>query len=404
MKKRIVCLCLAVVLASSIVAACNGGSTEAAPPAPPTEEVGVFDVPEFPPEEPVVISTIKMFTEMTGWATGGEEDPGDLVLVTGDGGDTWRDVSPPEVDSGDTQKIAYGFFLDADTAWVTYGYADTFTIPENPVVWYTGDGGESWEARGTLDTSGTTEFYSPQHFTFVDENNGWLMTIVGAGMDKAYFFLYHTEDGGANWARIQDPTTDSGMDSCPKTGMAFGDANTGWVTRDCAGLIDGAHVFGTGNGGELWNYFEIPSPESAPDGLMMPNLCWTHSPTFTSPTSGLVAVSCVRYNDDDTKTETHYIYTTSDSGLSWQGGTPYPGGEVIVIGGGFAYAFGKDISRSSDYGETWEYVSSIDWEGQFSFIDPQTGWAVARSEGDIALVKTSDGGATWTVLETVVVE
>jgi photosystem II stability/assembly factor-like uncharacterized protein len=402
MKKKYILLGLAAVLmAATLTAACSAETTTETPT--PTEEFAVLPIPEFPTGEPVVISTIKMFTGTAGWAIGGDEDPGDLVLVTQDGGETWTDASPPEQLTGEMKK-ATGFFLDADTAWVTYSYVDTFTIPENPVVWYTSDGGETWEAKGTLDTQGLVEFYSLQHFTFVDENNGWLMTIVGAGMNKAYFLLFHTEDGGANWALIQDPTTGSGMDSCPKTGMAFGDASTGWVTRDCAGLIDGAHVFSTGNGGELWNYIELPPPESAPDGLMMPNMCRTHSPTFTSPTSGLVAVSCVQFNADDTKTETHYIYTSTDSGLSWEGGTPYPGGEILVMGGGFAFAFGKDISRSSDYGETWEYVSSIDWEGQFSFIDQQTGWAVARSEGNVALVKTTDGGVTWDLLGPVVVE
>jgi len=271
-------------------------------------------------------------------------------------------------------------------------------------VWYTGDGGETWEAKGTLDTAGLVEFYSPQHFTFVDENNGWLMVIVGAGMNKAYFLLFHTEDGGANWALIQDPTTGSGMDACPKTGMAFGDANTGLVTRDCAGLIDGAHVFNTVDGGDVWNYIELPPPAYLPEALMMPYMCQTHSPNFTSPTSVLVAVSCTRFNADDTKTESHFVYTSSDGGMTWQGGTPYPGGKIMVIGDGVAYAFGKDISRSTDGGATWEYVSSIDWEGQFSFIDPQTGWAVARSEDNVALVKTSNGGVTWTALEPVIIE
>jgi photosystem II stability/assembly factor-like uncharacterized protein len=404
MKKTVDLLTLLCIVILLILTACDANIPEVTPPPSPTPEAEVIAIPEFPAGEPISISRIRMFTETDGWAIGGEEDPGDRVLFTQDGGNTWADISPPESDSSDdeTSKVAFGFFLDVDTAWVTYADVVLFNIPENPVVWYTGDGGESWEAKGTLDTSGMAEFYSPQHFTFVDEDNGWLMVIVGAGMSKAYFLLYHTEDGGENWALIQDPSTDSGMNACPKTGMVFGDANTGWVTRDCAGLIDGAHVFGTGNGGDLWNYFELPPPESDPDGLMMPNMCRTHSPTFTSPTTGLVAVTCVQFNADDTKTETHYIYTSTDSGLSWQGGSPYPGGEIMVIDNDFAFAFGKDISRSTDSGASWEFLSSTDWEGQFSFINHQAGWAVARSEDNVALVKTTDGGVTWGLLEPVV--
>ena len=70
---------------------------------------------------------IEMFTETAGWAIGGEEDPGKLVLITRDGGNTWTDVSPPEPVSN-IQKIAFGFFLDADTAWVTYAYVEYFNI------------------------------------------------------------------------------------------------------------------------------------------------------------------------------------------------------------------------------------------------------------------------------------
>jgi photosystem II stability/assembly factor-like uncharacterized protein len=51
--------------------------------------------------------------------------------------------------------------------------------------------------------------------------------------------------------------------------------------------------------------------------------------------------------------------------------------------------------RSADGGRTWSHVKVVNWDGQFSFVDPQNGWAVARENNDVALVKTSDGGGTW---------
>jgi photosystem II stability/assembly factor-like uncharacterized protein len=370
----------------------------------PEYPIGV-GIPRLTTGEDVIVSEIKMFTETDGWAIGGEEDPGGHILYTFDGGNTWADVTPPELtpNFGESRKAAFGFFLDQDTAWVTFYNFDFFNIPENPIVWFTDDAGQTWEPRGNLDTRGLPEVYLPMHFFFVDADNGWLMINVGAGMSKVYFFLYHTEDGGENWIRIQDPYTDSGMNACPKTGMVFGHPNTGLVTRDCAGLIDGAHVFGTGNGGDLWNYFELPPPKDALDGLTPPIGCKTHSPIFTSHTTVLVAVSCVRYNADDTKTETHYLYSSIDSGLSWQG-SAYPGGEILVIDNDFAFAFGRDISRSTDSGATWEHVKTVFWDGQFSFVDRQVGWAVARSEAGIALVKTTDGAKTWALLSPVIGE
>jgi photosystem II stability/assembly factor-like uncharacterized protein len=44
----------------------------------------------------------------------------------------------------------------------------------------------------------------------------------------------------------------------------------------------------------------------------------------------------------------------------------------------------------------------VDWLGQFSFVDEMRGWAVARSADASALVRTTDGGRTWELLEPIV--
>ena len=36
--------------------------------------------------------------------------------------------------------------------------------------------------------------------------------------------------------------------------------------------------------------------------------------------------------------------------------------------------------------------SSVYWDGGFSFVNAQTGWAIARADGETALVRTSSGG------------
>jgi photosystem II stability/assembly factor-like uncharacterized protein len=55
--------------------------------------------------------------------------------------------------------------------------------------------------------------------------------------------------------------------------------------------------------------------------------------------------------------------------------------------------------RTDDGGETWEHVKTVFWDGQFSFVGSQYGWAVARSGEALALVKTVDGGSSWVELE-----
>jgi len=54
---------------------------------------------------------------------------------------------------------------------------------------------------------------------------------------------------------------------------------------------------------------------------------------------------------------------------------------------------------STSDGRTWSFVRTVNWDGQFSFNDPQYGWAVARSNGEVALVQTIDGAANWTVIK-----
>ena len=44
-------------------------------------------------------------------------------------------------------------------------------------------------------------------------------------------------------------------------------------------------------------------------------------------------------------------------------------------------------------------VQGVSWDGQFSFVSQQLGWAVARSETEIALVKTENGGESWSIIE-----
>ncbi len=44
-------------------------------------------------------------------------------------------------------------------------------------------------------------------------------------------------------------------------------------------------------------------------------------------------------------------------------------------------------------------IKSVTWDGDYSFVNPTTGWAVARNEDEIALVNTTDGAATWEIID-----
>ena len=52
-----------------------------------------------------------------------------------------------------------------------------------------------------------------------------------------------------------------------------------------------------------------------------------------------------------------------------------------------------------DGGRSWDFVKTVQWDGQFSFVSDQVGWAVARQGEALALVSTTNGGRTWNLLK-----
>jgi len=91
------------------------------------------------------------------------------------------------------------------------------------------------------------------------------------------------------------------------------------------------------------------------------------------------------------------LYTTLDGGETWTS-NPFPGDSLAFIDADLGWGLGRDVYMTEDGGQTWVHVKAVSWDGQFSFIDDQLGWAVARLGDETALVKTVDGGLTWAQL------
>lgn len=328
-----------------------------------------------------------------GWGIGGAKpDSADHILRTTDGGQTWQDVTPPEPRPEEGQeKTAIGAFLDAETGWVLYAYRQFHIIP-SAIVWSTQDGGDTWIPSAPLAIGQLFEFFNPSNLTFIDRQHGWVMVHAGAGMMHDYMSLYRTVDGGRTWNQVVEAGGDQ-IQVCPKTGMAFADSDHGWITRDCGGVMDGAFVDVTVDGGRNWNSVPLPVPSSEPH-LFDPGAaaCGVSSPWLFSPEQGALAVRCV--TGPSTADVHPYLYWTSDSGTTWKANR-YPGGDLRFFDQQTALGLSRTISLSRDGGSTWTRVKTVNWDGQFSFVDTDSGWAVARDQGQVALVKTVDGGRTW---------
>jgi photosystem II stability/assembly factor-like uncharacterized protein len=356
--------------------------------AVPTQRV---PIPHLTAGQAIKITYIHMLDVSNGWGIGGLNGASDHVLHTTDGGQTWEDLTPPELALVSGGKSAIGFFLDASKAWVVYASNDDIPL-DQAYVWYTQDGGSTWQASELNDPDLFSEMYAPGELFFVDAQHGWLLIHVGAGMNHDYYVLLGTSDGGATWQTLISATGDtSGTQSCTKTGLVFATDQVGWMTIDCHGVAPVPYFFKTSDGGATWSKVELPTPTGT-SNLFDQWYCGIHSPTLFTATAGDFVLQCNQF--DSGQTTKAYLYATEDSGVSWNS-YAYPGGNLQFVTDTIAFALSRDIQRSGNAGHSWSFVKKVNWDGQFSFVDASRVWAVARDDDQIALVDSANGGQLW---------
>jgi photosystem II stability/assembly factor-like uncharacterized protein len=334
-----------------------------------------------------------MIDAQNGWAIAKGPSPNDQILRTVDGGLTWTHTTPPEPqpDTAGVEKVARGYFPDTTHALVIYQNNPVFTIPAFPVVWSTADAGANWAASSPFALPGPPDFMDISDLQMTDSGTGFFLAHVGVGMNHDYLAVFRSDPAGAAWDRVADPFETFNIQGCQKTGMAFADANFGWMSVDCQGVRDIPYYFRSSDGGRTWESIELPPPADDPD-LYTRSICGAYSPQLISPDTGFLVLRCL--NRDDFTTLEGYLYRTGDGGSTWITSV-YPGGDFLLLDQGMGYALSRDIFRTDDQGLTWAFVKTVNWDGEFSFINGQSGWAVARSGDAVALVRTFDGGLTW---------
>ena len=356
-------------------------------------------IPHISPGLRLTITMINMKDKDTGWAIGKTEDSiEDHILTTADGGNTWLDVTPPETlpQKADefTYKQATGFFMDREHAWVIYNPDE---LGQPAIVWKTTSGGAQWEANDPIQTL----FQSIDRIYYSDENHGWLMLGIEGGMGHAWVELYRTSENTRQWELLIDPQNDvesADLHYCCKTGMVFYGSDIGLMTFG-RGPMGGAFINWTDDGGWTWESHPLPRPTGAFEEFNDADygiLCESHSPTLFTSQSGKVALEC--WSDSEKADILSFIYTTQDGGKTWNS-EPYPGGQLFFLNPLVGWALSNEFYRSLDGGISWNLMSTVDWDGQFSFVSEQVGWAVSQKGEEIALVHTTDGGKTWDLID-----
>ncbi|OWA35969.1 hypothetical protein B9G55_08820 [Saccharibacillus sp. O16] len=341
-------------------------------------------------------------------------------------------------------------FTDARSGWVSgimppkEGAVDAYDV----VVLHTSDGGRTWSkqlAAGGTDENSDTNTLNSRALDFADNKNGYLLTDDLSMMAGD---LYRTRDGGAHWSKVQSklrshrPTL---------TDMDFADAQNGWISAALgAGPVEGG-LMTTRDGGQSFeqttgagydvgfiqllnkeNGYAVGATSMNRDYLLRTQdggKSWSQLYPSLSPTEGLSFVDEKHGFGIGTVTRENRLLTTEDGGRSWTPG--YAFGEsrrVFAVdflnakeGWVAAYPIDKEIPAGEDVGplslellhttdggrtftilnwtsERGEDTDSLD-DAVMHFTDSLHGTLLYSSALQVNVLRTSDGGKSWTYSE-----
>jgi photosystem II stability/assembly factor-like uncharacterized protein len=342
-------------------------------PAPPAITAPRVDAPE--------LLEIHFLNELDGWGV-----TESWIVRTNDGGITWYNMTPPDVEEmGSTVET---FILDKDHAWIQK--PDFNNFPNNGLLYHTADGGLNWIISSTP--------FSGGDLSFLDDNNGWMLADLGVGAGSNAVAVFQTRDGGATWTQTytNDPNNPEAGDSLPLGGIKADlvplDMQTAWV----GGVVYApgtVYLYRTNDGGRTWTQVPLELPPDAENfelGIDEDQMY------FVSASDGFLTL---RMAGDATQTA---VYVTNDGGETWKltptlipnaGASDFMSAAEAVIYNGEQFYVTRDAAR------TWVTVTpDIVFGDSFAtmdFVNPNNGWIITLANEHRSLYRTHDGGATW---------
>jgi photosystem II stability/assembly factor-like uncharacterized protein len=331
-------------------------------------------VPAEPTAAPA-ITFIHMAGPTDGWARTNTR-----LLRTGDGGATWTDVTPAgRASIGGAAQAFFG----GSAAWIAVA-PDTATAAD---VFRTTDGGRTWRrAVATARNVG--------QMAFADAHHGWMTVDLDNAMSSEALRLLRTADGGATWTEVArtdlpgDPVRSGLPISGDKSGFAFLDGNTGWMTgfvpRD-----NYTYLYATSTGGRTWRFEALPLPTGT--GTVEVEL---NPPAVFAPSEAVLTAQL-----SGARAPLTLVYVTHDAGAHWVRTTPVPVNTPVSSFPSARVGWmtnGATLYATRDAGHHWiiEPPSGAFRDvAELDFVSETLGWAVVSSAP--FLLKTVDGGRTW---------
>lgn len=353
-----------------------------APPSPyaDTPSPGTIYAPVA--ETPALIE-LNMLNELEGWGVS------DINIVrTNDGGLTWYNVTPPEID-----ETGFGvdlFTLDTDHAWMQK--PDFENYPNSGILYRTTDGGITWKDSEVP--------FSRGDIHFLDEDHGWVLADLGIGAGSNAVAVFQTTNGGATWKQTytNDPNDPDAKDSLPLSGIKSDlvplNMNTAWVSGAIYAPGE-VFLYRTEDGGQNWTEVPVVLPNGAESFEV--GIDDNHM-KLVSESDGWIAL---RMSGESTQTA---FYVTNDSGNTW---TLMPtvidgAGETEFLSAQEAILYdGEQFYVTRDAANTWVTVAPDIAFGEtfagMDFVNTMTGWVITLdpATNHRSLYRTLDGGATW---------
>jgi photosystem II stability/assembly factor-like uncharacterized protein len=365
-------------------------------------------------------STWGMMDARSGWQESYWRDPYGIrhITRTTDGGAHWTDVTPSYLANltfpDEPQLNEARYLLDANHVWVTEAVGSTGSMQF--ITFRTADGGTTWAEGEAIAAEGQDPVGA--NLYFLDPMQGWLL-IYPKVLPNPVFggALYRTTDGGLHWRRLASNSKPSSPDCFGWIAVAFASVSTGWLS-DCDGKLLATH-----DGGLTWSPQTIPA---APAGLSCP--CGVGTPVVLSPTNATDVI----YGATPEK-PWQALLVTADAGASWSvrklpgetqsmvdftdsmHGWTISGPSDLLSTSSNPPGVAVPLYRTEDGGLTWLPVQTslplVSSEGRvydMYFVDAKNGFAdrfkvTAQSpilpvEQHGQLLKTTDGGQTWSVI------
>jgi photosystem II stability/assembly factor-like uncharacterized protein len=321
-----------------------------------------------------------MLTSTIGWGL-----VGNRVFRTTDGGTLWKDVTP----SAAPHATGVAAFLTTTLAWVV-----AEPLYEAQEVYKTTDGGQTRQPGGSLQNT------TPTQMLFITPEEGWILADLGAPPTTYSAAILRTTDGGATWVKLasSDGTEqNSAIPTGMKSGLAFLNATTGWLTGTAAPEENVFWLYVTQDGGATWQPQSLPPPPGVGSIQL-----YLSPPSFFNNHDGILPVMVF---SPVTNFSALDLYVTHTGGAAWQSTTPVQAQFLTFLDAAHGWATdGKTLFATSDSGQHWTVfpherafceVESLD------FVSSTIGWAITAAPSALGLptlLKTTDGGKTWTLV------